>query len=75
VGDPWAINGDVLLVVTNWELNILNKKFRDQLIGRAGAGYSRELKRMKNQDMKALVVISMGNTPYFSIVHVPARHI
>jgi len=26
VGDPWAINGDVLLVVTNWELNILNKK-------------------------------------------------
>jgi len=44
VGDPWTINGDVLLVVTDWELNILNSKFRYQLAGRVGRGYQPELK-------------------------------
>jgi len=47
VGDPWAINGDVLLVVTDWDLNILNSKFRDQLKGRVGRGYQPELKAIK----------------------------
>lgn len=75
VGDPWAMNGDVLLVVRDWDLNILNSKFKDQLVGRAGRGYQRELKSMKSQDKRAPVVISGGNTPYYAIIHVPTRDI
>jgi len=75
VGDPWAINGDMLLVVTDGDLQILNGKFGDQLEKRARKGYRRELKTIKNQDKKAPVVISGGKTPYFATIHVPARDI
>jgi len=75
VGDPWTINGDVLLVVTDWELNILKSKFRDQLEGRVGCGYQPELKLIRNQDKEAPVVTSRGNTPYRFIIHLSARNI
>jgi len=75
VGDPWTIDGDVLLVVTDWELNILNSKFRDQLEGRVGGGYQAELRLIRNQDKGAPVVTSGGNTPYRFIMHLPARNI
>jgi len=75
VGNPWMINGDVLLVVTDWDLNILNIKFWDQLVGRVGRGYQPEIRLIKNQDKKALVVVSGGNTPYWAIIHLPARNI
>jgi len=64
-----------LLVVTDWDLNILNSKFRDQLMGRVGPGYQPELRLITNQDKKAPVVISGGNTPYWAIIHLPARNI
>jgi len=65
----------VLLVVTDWDLNILNSKFRDQLVERVGRGYQPELRLIKNQDKKSPVVINGGNTPYYAIIHVPARDI
>lgn len=48
IGSPWSLDGDALLVFTNEELVIHNRKFRGELLLKAGTGYRKEVASRKD---------------------------